>query len=340
MSIIVLAYHEMGYRCLRALADRGVEIKAVFSHNPDPGEPHWFGSVSELARSLGVPLFTPPDINAPKWLALFRDFAPELIVSVHFRRLVGQEILSVPTRGGVNLHPSLLPLYRGRCPINWQLVHGEAKSGVTLHYMTPRADAGEIIGQVSVDVDADDQAIDLYRKLLPAGESVLLEHLDALLEGTAPRAPQDDDLATTFPGRRPDDGRIDWNRSAATVHNLVRAVAPPWPGAFTELAEGLLWIYRARPHSTVPSIPGRGSGEKPHEIEPGEVALIEDRVYIGTNPGALELLEFKMCPDRSLHNGELADTLPLVEERQSTLDDTEPRSKRVASPPVSARKSP
>ena len=127
----------------------------------------------------------------------------------------------------MNLHGSLLPKYRGRSPVNWQLVNGETESGVTLHYIVGRADAGDIIGQERVEVGPEDTALVLYRKLLPAAERLLRRHLRGILDGTAPRTPQDESQATTFGGRKPEDGRLEWNRPAWELHNLVRAVAPP-----------------------------------------------------------------------------------------------------------------
>ena len=156
-------------------------------------------------------------------------------------------IRAIPRRGCVNLHGSLLPKYRGRSPVNWQLVNGETESGVTLHYIVGRADAGDIIGQERVEVGPEDTAIVLYRKLLPAAERVLRRRLRGILDGTAPRTPQDESQATTFGGRKPEDGRLEWNRSAWELHNLVRAVAPPWPGAFSFAADGRVMILRTRP---------------------------------------------------------------------------------------------
>ena len=163
--------------------------------------------------------------------------------------------------------------------------------------MTPQADAGDIIGQISVSVDPDDRAIDLYRKLLPAGERVLLGHIDAILDGTAPRSPQNDTHATTFSGRRSEDGRIDWSQPAQAIHNLVRAVAPPWPGAFSDLAAGgILSVHRSRPHDAISGLA---------EVGPGELSLSGKRVFIGADPGALELLDFAVHPARRLESGEL-----------------------------------
>lgn len=257
MSVVLLAYHEIGYRSLKLLLEREVPVCAVFTHEDSPAEECWFGSVAELAREAGIPTYTPTDINALPWVEAITALAPELLLSVHYRRMVKRPIRRIPRLGSFNLHTSLLPRYRGRCPLNWQLVHGEQSSGVTLHHMVARADAGDIVDQESVPVLADDSALDLYQRLLPAAERLLGRTLEPLLAGTAPRRAQEEELATTFGGRRPEDGRVEWSWPARRIHDLVRAVAPPWPGAFTDTPAGPLQIWRTRlvpPPSAPPTL--------------------------------------------------------------------------------------
>ena len=295
MSGVVLAYHEMGCTGLRALIERGVDVAAVFTYEDDPGENCWFGSVAELARRHGIATFTTERINDAEWVERIRALAPDVIFSFYYRHMISRPIREVPRLGCVNMHGSLLPKYRGRCPVNWQLVHGEVESGVTLHDIVGRADAGDIIGQERVPIGPDDTAIDLYRRLLPAAETVLRRHLGAILDGTAPRTPQDESQATVFGGRRPEDGRIDWTRPAPAIHNLVRAVAPPWPGAFSDGTAGRVVIYRSRPHDACPG--GR-------RLAPGEVWIDQLLVFVGTGDGVLELVEFTPPPGHSPVCGE------------------------------------
>ena len=283
MSVVVLAYHEMGCLGLRVLLERGVRVAAVFTYEDDPSENVWFGSVAGLARSHGIPTFTTECINVPEWLSCIRSLEPDVIFSFYYRHMIKRPIREIPRLACVNLHGSLLPKYRGRCPVNWQLIHGETESGVTLHHIIGRADAGDIIGQERVAVGPDDTALDLYRKLLPAAEAVLTRHLDGILSGTAPRVPQDDSRATVFGGRRPEDGRIDWSRPAQEIHNLVRAVAPPWPGAFSDGPGGRVMVWRTRLLSF-----GAGSGA----LRPGQVQREGERVFVGTGDGSIELLDY------------------------------------------------
>src|SRR5205823_2082500 len=134
------------------------------------------------------------------------------------------------------MHGSLLPKYRGRAPVNWAILHGERRTGATLHYMTEKPDAGDIVAQQAVPILPDDTAADVVRKIAVAAEIALDAALPALIAGTAPRVAQDLTQGSYFGGRTPEDGRIDWSRSARQIHDLVRAVAPPYPGAITTIA--------------------------------------------------------------------------------------------------------
>jgi UDP-4-amino-4-deoxy-L-arabinose formyltransferase/UDP-glucuronic acid dehydrogenase (UDP-4-keto-hexauronic acid decarboxylating) len=298
MSVVVMAYHEMGCTGLRLLLDQGVEVSAVFTYEDDPAENCWFGSVAELARSRGIPAFTPKNVNEPQWVREIERLKPEVIFSFYYRDLVRRPIRVIPTHGCVNLHGSLLPKYRGRSPVNWQLANGEMESGVTLHYIIGRADAGNIIGQERVEVGPEDTAIILYRRLLAAAERVLHRHLRGVLDGTAPRIKQDESQATVFGGRKPEDGRLDWQRPAWELHNLVRAVAPPWPGAFTFAEDGKVMILRTRPCEKVR--PGA-------KLKPGEVRAVEDGVFVGSGHGQLEILAYVAPSQRVLRSGEVLD---------------------------------
>jgi methionyl-tRNA formyltransferase len=148
--------------------------------------------------------------------------------------MISPALLALAPHGGYNMHGSLLPRYRGRVPVNWAIIHGERETGATLHRMVEKPDAGEIVAQQAVPILPDDTARNVFDKVTVAAEMALDRALPALLEGTAPHVPQDLSRGSYFGGRKPEDGRIDWTRSARTIHNLVRAVAPPYPGAWFE----------------------------------------------------------------------------------------------------------
>ena len=233
MRTVVLAYHTIGCRGFEALLQHGYEIVGLFTHPDDPAENVWFDSVAEVAARHGVPVFAPADINHPIWVAKLAALKPDVLFSFYYRRLVRPEILSIPKAGCFNLHGSLLPAYRGRCPVNWVLIHGETETGVTLHQMTPRPDDGDIIGQRRIAIDEQDTGVTLHEKLSRGAVELLDDLLPKILKGIAPRTPQDPSKASYYGGRKPADGEIDWQKEARQVRNLVRAVTRPYPGAFS-----------------------------------------------------------------------------------------------------------
>lgn len=291
--ILFLGYSEVGYECLSLLLARGDNVVALITHEDNSGEKIWFKTPAVAARehTPAIPIFTPGSINTPEWFARIRDeIRPDLILSVYYRNMVGERILALPRLGAFNMHGSLLPKYRGRAPINWAVLHGEPRIGMTLHKMVRRADAGDIVDQKGVDIGPRDTAEQAFRKVLPCARAVLARQIDALLAGTARATPQDEAQATYFGGRKPDDGRIQWTNTSAQIFNLIRAVTDPYPGAFTELSGtgcqpvGLenfprLMIWWAEP------LP---SARRPVFAAPGEILSLEPLV-VATADGALEL---------------------------------------------------
>ena len=233
---VVFAYHSVGVRALSVLLSLGVDVRLVVSHEDDPNENRWFDSVSELAGSAGIPCITPVDPNLPAIVEQVRACSPNWIFSFYYRRLLNSELLAIPTRGAYNLHGSLLPRYRGRVPVNWAVLHGERETGMSLHRMVEKPDAGALVGQERVAILPNDTAYVVFQKLICTGEALLLRVMPAMLAGEHAETPLDLAAGCYFGGRRPEDGRIDWSKSAWEIHNLIRAVAPPYPGAFTEVA--------------------------------------------------------------------------------------------------------
>jgi methionyl-tRNA formyltransferase len=245
MKLAVFAYQDVGYECLDFLVQSRADICAVVTHADDPKEEIWFRSVADLARRRELPLYFPENPNAADFVDTIRRAAPELIFSFYYRRILSNALLSIPRLGALNLHGSLLPRYRGRAPVNWAIVNGETETGVTLHYMVEKADAGDIVAQRRVAIAFEDTALTLYRKLTRAARELMAETYPLLVGGRAPRTPQDHRLATKFGGRRPEDGRIDWRRPAVEIYNLIRAVTHPYPGAFTFLRGKKLFLWKA-----------------------------------------------------------------------------------------------
>lgn len=264
---VVLAYHDVGVRCLSVLLAHGVDIALVVTHRDSPSEQIWFSSVATLAEEHGLTLAFAEDLDDEALGRRVRQAAPDFLFSFYFRRMLPADVLATAPRGALNLHGSLLPKYRGRVPVNWAVLHGERETGASLHYMVAKPDAGDLVDQMAVPILPDDTAGEVFRKVTVAAEIVLDRALPGLLAGTAPRRALDLAAGSYFGGRKPEDGEIDWTRDASAVHNLIRAVAPPYPGAFTTLD--------GQPARVLKS----GSAFIATDAPPGTVYLHGDRLY-------------------------------------------------------------
>ena len=234
-SAVVFAYHNVGVRCLSVLLAHGVDVALVVTHRDNPKENIWFASVAELAALHGIPVITPDNPNTPEVVEQIRALQPDFFFSFYYREMLKRELLEIPKRGALNMHGSLLPKYRGRVPVNWAIIKGETEAGSTLHYMTEKPDNGDIVAQQAVPILPNDTALEVFQKVTVAAEMALNNCLPDLLTGRAQAAKQDLSQGAYFGGRKAEDGIIDWSKSAQEIHNLVRAVAPPYPGATTQL---------------------------------------------------------------------------------------------------------
>ena len=274
MKAVVLAYNNIGCEGIRALLENGFEIQAVFTHKDDPNENLWFESVAELASQKGLPLYAPDDINHPLWIAKIGKMKPDFIFSFYYRNMIGKELLSIPAKGCINLHGSLLPKYRGRCPINWAVINGEKETGVTFHYMTEKPDTGDILAQEKFPIGPNDTARDVHENAAKAAAKLLRAALPKLKKGLLKGVKQDEKKATYFGGRKPADGLIDWSRSASEIRNLVRGVMRPYPGAFSYLGEKkyLFWEV-AEAKNAQKAFPGTVLSVNPLTIACGKGAI-------------------------------------------------------------------
>ena len=276
-SAVVFAYHDVGVRCLLTALACGIRVPLVVTHRDSPSETIWFGSVAETACDQGLPVVFAEDLDVAALQAAVTAAAPDFLFSFYFRNLLPASILAIPKSGAYNMHGSLLPKYRGRVPINWAIIHGETETGATLHEMTVKPDAGAILGQTPVPILPDDTAHDVFGKVVVAAEQTLWRVLPDLVGGTPFRMENDLARGSYFGGRRPEDGRIDWRARARQVHDLVRAVAPPYPGATTSIGGVPLTIERTR------LLPDRS----PPDGDGGPLALVEhDRCLARCGDGA------------------------------------------------------
>lgn len=236
-TAVVFAYHDIGVRCLEALFELGVDVRLVLTHKDNPSELIWFDSVEALALKNGINVITPDTPNSQTVIQQVADCQPDFIFSFYYRHMLGQDLLAIPSRGAFNVHGSLLPKYRGRVPVNWAIIHGEKTSGVSLHSMVSKPDAGDLLAQRAVPILRNDTAFDVFQKLKCSAESLLMDVVPEMVAGKIKGRPMDLESGSYFGGRKPEDGRIDWNLPAQNIHNLVRAVAPPFPGAFFDFGK-------------------------------------------------------------------------------------------------------
>jgi len=243
---VVFAYHDVGVRCLKTLLSGDIEVPLVVTVADDPHEVQWYASVAAAADDYGLDWIAPADASSPELERTVHRLAPDFIFSFYYRAMLQTPLLAAARRGALNMHGSLLPNYRGRAPVNWAILRGERESGATLHYMVARADAGDIVDQLAVPILEDDDAREVFAKVTVAAETILARSLEPLVQGRAPRRPQPIAPGQYFGRRRPEDGRIDWHWPARQIHDLVRAVAPPFPGAFAPVGADRWQIHRTR----------------------------------------------------------------------------------------------
>ena len=274
---VVFAYHSIGVACLEELLSTGDEVGLVVTHADRPDESVWWPSVRDLAQDRGVPVLEDADVRSTDLAARVRAYAPDFLFSFMYRTLLPGALLEIPHRGALNLHPSALPKYRGRSPLNWVLVHGETETGVSLHYMVEKPDRGDIVAQRRFPIGNDDTALSLHRRATDEARALFREIYPRLRDGRAPRMPQDQSQASYYGGRTPEDGRIDWRWSARRIYDLLRAVTHPYPGAFTMHAGHRLFVWW-----------GQREEHRP-DLLPGRLEVAADGVRVGTGQGALRL---------------------------------------------------
>jgi methionyl-tRNA formyltransferase len=282
---VVFAYHEIGYSCLEELIEFGAEVVCLFTHQDDPDERVWFKTPAAVAEKHGIPVYTPENLKDPRWTDLIRKAAPEFIFSFYYRNMIPKKILDIPSAGAFNLHGSYLPRFRGRSPVNWVLVEGETKTGLTLHYMEEKPDTGDIVTQTAIDIAEDDTAHTLFLKMIAATRPLMRDILPSLENKTFAAIPQSKlGPSSYYGGRKPEDGLISWGKTARSIYNLIRAVTHPYPGAFTHLDGRKLFVWWAK-------------------IEPGESFCIDvppgtvcsaSPVLVMTSDGLLRLVSLQL----------------------------------------------
>ncbi len=292
MKAVVFGYQEIGHVCLEELIAFGAQVSCLFTHEDDPREDIWFRKPITIAEKHGIPVYTPVTLKDEHWAKLIGDMAPDFIFSFYYRNMIPKSILDIPRVAALNLHGSLLPKFRGRAPVNWVLVAGERQTGVTLHYMVEKPDAGDIVAQKKIEITPEDDVYTLYMKMTAAARGLMKETLPMLADGTFTRTPQIGQ-SSYFGGRKPEDGVILWQNDALSLYNLTRAVTHPYPGAFTYLQGRKLFIWKAYPED------GVGGGL------PGKIVSLKP-LMVSTGKGLLKLLRVQLEGEEEMDAGTFA----------------------------------
>ena len=241
MRIIVNGQQAFGKACLEAMLQRGDDVVAVFCAPDKEGRP--VDPIKEFALEKGLPVYQPQSYKDPETLEQMRALKPDLCVMAYVIIFVPQEAREIPTHGSICFHPSLLPLHRGPSSINWPIIGGATKTGLTIFYPDDGLDEGDILLQKEVDIGPDDTLGTVYfQKIFPLGVAAVLEAVDLIRDGKAPRIKQDDSKATYESWCRKADAEIDWSKPVADVYNLIRGTNPQ-PGAWTTLGGKTLQIF-------------------------------------------------------------------------------------------------
>jgi UDP-4-amino-4-deoxy-L-arabinose formyltransferase/UDP-glucuronic acid dehydrogenase (UDP-4-keto-hexauronic acid decarboxylating) len=234
-----------GTACLRRLLEAGARVVAVFGYPPSPSEQEVDEPVSEVARKNGIPYHDEPDLRKKPAKELLRSLAPDVMLAVKWRRLFDAEGLAIPKHGTFIIHDSLLPHLRGAAPLNWALILGDQETGATLFRAVEAVDAGPIAAQIGIPITETDTAQTLEDKFVPVYAELAHRLARGLMAGDLPLREQEHAKATFGTWRVPEDGTIDWTWSAKRIHDFVRALAPPWPGAATKLDGAPCIVTRA-----------------------------------------------------------------------------------------------
>lgn len=251
-----------GYKTLLALLDRkDIDLVGVISLRQDKHETARFEKeIRAASEQAGVPCHETKWMKDKDYVGILQEWAPDVAYLVGCRILIPESIYSIPRIGSMAIHDSLLPEYRGFAPMNWAILNGESTGGVTMFYLDDRMDGGDIALQREVPIGPLDTAPEVYDRICDATIEVIHEFTDSILAGDPPRTPQDYSVGSFTCSRTPADGMIDWTRSTREIHNLVRALTVPYPGAYTYQGTDRLRIWNATPVDNAPEYKGRVPG--------------------------------------------------------------------------------
>lgn len=285
MKIVFMGTPEFAVPCLQKIIDEGHEVLAVVTQPDKPkgrGKKLAMPPVKELALKYDIPVYQPLKAREESFVDTLKEMNPELIVVVAFGQILPKSILDIPKYGCVNVHASLLPRYRGAAPLNWVIINGEEKTGVTTMYMDEGLDTGDMILKSEIPLDDEITAGELHDKMMIDGAKVLKETIDLIEKGEAPREKQSNENTCYSPIMNKSLGNIDWNKSAIDIHNLVRGINP-WPSAYTTYEGQTMKIWKTK-------VIDKNSDKDPGTI----ISVDKEGINVSTSEGILQIKEIQI----------------------------------------------
>lgn len=246
MRIVYVGAERVGLACLRKLIELKKDVVAVFTYTDDL-EPAVadYTPLDEAAREASIPLIKIKNSKDPKTIGLIKSYQPDLILVISWSQIIPKEVINLAPKGCLGIHYSLLPERRGGAPLNWAIIDGLTRSGITLFFFDEGVDSGDIVAQKEFEITETDTPRELLDKICVLAPRIVEENIDAVEKGTVKRIKQDEAKAIYTPRRKPEDGLIDWGKSSREIYNFIRALAPPYPCAFTYLGDKKLIIPKA-----------------------------------------------------------------------------------------------
>ncbi|MDD7738734.1 MAG: methionyl-tRNA formyltransferase [Fusicatenibacter sp.] len=299
MKVVFMGTPDFSVGTLKAIADAGYEITGVITQPDKPkgrGKQIQQTPVKEAALALGLPVYQPSRVRSMEAIDTIRQMKPDVIVVVAFGQIIPKEILELPPLGCINVHASLLPAYRGAAPIQWAVINGEPKSGVTIMKMDEGLDTGDMLAKTEIPLEMDETGGSLFDKLSESGAKLLVDTLPLLAEGKITPEPQPEESTTEYARMiRKEDGHIDWTKSAVEIERLIRGM-DPWPSAYTTLDGKILKIWKAR----VVAMPGgdlfsKLPGQDPKKSAGKIWVADESGIHVKTGDGILIIEELQLA---------------------------------------------
>lgn len=285
MRVLFMGTPDIATGCLQKLIDEKYDIIGVVTQPDKPqnrGKKLGMPPVKELALKYDIPVYQPIKARDEEFVATLKELNPDIIVVVAFGQILPKSILDIPKFGCINVHVSLLPKYRGAAPINWVIINGEEKTGVSTMFMDEGLDTGDVILQSEFALDDEITAGELHDKMTVEGAKVLCETLDLIKEGKAPRTPQNHDEFSYAPIMDKNLGHVDFSKSAKEVHNLVRGVNP-WPSAYTNYMDKKMKVWKTKVL------------DEKSSKEPGTILKVDqDGIKVATKDNVILISEIQM----------------------------------------------